>query len=182
LILARGHAEGRYYNFYLHGDNYEKPDCRFIKIENTTLPISIYHFHCQQNQADYFLEANNAKYIAIYGSKSEMTYAVAKFKDCDYVRYFGHGGIGSPAPDNPRGIDWFFRFENVTNFVFGGFSPQLLPSGGGRWISHQAPYHNWWSGAQGANHPLVEVVNGREMKVDKLASPILYVRGAPSWK
>jgi len=182
LIQARGHAEGRYYNFYLHGDHYEKPDCRLVKIEGTTRPISFYHFHCQHNQADYFFEADHAKYVAVYGSKSELTYAVALFRDCDFIRWFGHGGIGAPAPGNPRKIDWFFRFENVPNFVFGGFAPQLYGKGG-RWLSHQAPYHCWWIGSHGQNYALVDIQNGRNAsKLEKLSSPILYVRGNPSWK
>ena len=182
VIQARGCAEGRYYNFYLHGDHYEKPDCRLVKIEGTTRPISFYHFHCQHNQADYFLEADHAKHVAVYGSKSELTYAVALFRDCDFIRWFGHGGIGAPAPGNPRKIDWFFRFENVPNCVFGGFAPQLYGKGG-RWLSHQSPYHCWWIGAHGQNFALVDIQDGKNAsKLGKLSSPILYVRGNPSWK
>ncbi len=181
LILVRGNAGGRFYNFFLHGDHYEEPEGRLIRIEGTTHPISIYHFHCQQNQGDYFLEAVDANYVAIYGSKSELTYAVAKFTDCDHVRYFGHGGIGAPAPGNPRGIDWFFRFENVPDFVFGGFAPELDLKAG-HWISHQAPYHCWWRGARGDDYSLLDVAgDGAPVKVGKVLNPLLYVRGDPSW-
>jgi len=182
LVWVTGHGGGRFYNFFLHGDHYEKPDGRLIKIDGTTRPVSIYHFHCQHNQGDYFLEAVGAKYVAVYGSKSEMTFAIAKFKNCDQVRCFGHGGIGAPAPGNPRGIDWFFRFENVPNFVFGGFAPQLHAKGG-HFLKHQPPYHCWWLGAYGASRTLVDAQNGKkETRLDKRASPILYIRGNPSWE
>lgn len=181
LIQATGHAEGRFYNFYLHGDHYEKPDCRFVRIEGTARPIAFYSFHCQHNQADYYFEAVNAKHVAVYGSKSEQILGIALFRNCDHVRWFGHGGIGAPAPGNPRGIDWFFRFENTPNFVFGGFSPEL-DANQGRFISHQAPYHNWWRGAIGDARLLVDLHEGRTVQLDKLASPILYLRGNPAWK
>jgi hypothetical protein len=179
LILVTGHGGGRFYNFFLHGDHYEEPEGRLIRIEGTTAPLSIYHFHCQHNQGDYFLEAVGAERVAVYGSKSEMTFAIARFQDCGHVRYFGHGGIGAPAPGNPRGIDWFFRFDNVANFVFGGFAPQLYPEDG-HFRSHQAPYHCWWHGAHGQNHPLVETRPAdTKVEVGRREAPILYVRGEP---
>lgn len=180
LIYATGHGSGRYYNFFLHGDHYEEYEGRLIKIVGTTNPISIYHFHCQHNQGDYYLEAIGAQHLSVYGSKSEGTFGIARFENCDHIRYFGHGGIGTPAPDNPRGIDWFFAFDSVPNFVFGGFAPQLYGSGG-HWRSHQAPYHRWWHGSHADNHVLIEARDGQPTVLpDKHHSPILYVRGNPS--
>ncbi|MFP4379441.1 MAG: glycosyl hydrolase family 28-related protein [Candidatus Sumerlaeia bacterium] len=176
LIQARGNGEGKFYNFFLHGDHYEEPEGRLIKIEGTSKPISIYHFHCQHNQGDYYFEAVDAKHVSVYGSKSEMMYAIALFRDCDNVRYFGHGGIGAPVPDNPRGIDWFFRFENTPNFVFGGFAPQLNAKGG-HLVKHQAPYHCWWRGGHDNARALLEMHDGNLIEPPKLANPILYVRG-----
>ncbi len=181
LIQARGNAEGAIYNFFLHGDHYEEPQGRLIKIAGTHKPLSIYHFHCQHNQGDYYLEALNAQFVAVYGSKSEMTYAIARFADCDYIRYFGHGGIGAPAPGNPRGIHSFFRFENTPNFIFGGFAPQLH-NGKGGFVRHQAPYHCWWKGAHGDASMLIDKQHENTFTLPKLSTPILYIRGKPSWE
>lgn len=111
MALITGHGGGAWYNFRAssspHGRNY-----RHLLIQNTQEPLSFYQLSPQHVVSDYAVELRGAKQVSIFGTKDEGNQPMILARQCDYVRFIGHGGNAKGLPGN-----CLFRVEETPHFT-----------------------------------------------------------------
>ncbi|MCD8483834.1 MAG: hypothetical protein LR015_15000 [Verrucomicrobia bacterium] len=111
LIRIEGHGGGRWYGFHFHGYYPFGPEGELIRITDNQSPVHFYHLHAQHNTALNLIRLENARYVSIYGIKTEHHKTLLRSNQSEHVRIFGHGGIATPAPGGQH-----YYFDNNNDF------------------------------------------------------------------
>jgi hypothetical protein len=97
-VVIRGNGGGRWYNSFHHGDIWANGDFRFIRIEDNRQPLHIYHWHLQHVHSDAQAVFAGARFVTVYGIKSEHNSRFLEVLDSDHIRIFGWAGLADAEP------------------------------------------------------------------------------------
>lgn len=155
-VIISGCGGGNWYNF--------RDSSARLLVDGAQGPLRFYQFSVQQVTS----ELRGARHISFFGAKYEGNNPMLIFRDCDRVRFFGHGGNAKGRADAS-----LFVFERTPNFLFanGVDGPTKI---GSKSLSH-------WEGSTDPRlwHMLIErPSDGPELKLPPLDRPVLYQRGS----
>lgn len=120
LIRIEGFGGGRWYGFHYHGYAPFGPDANLIRITENKSPLHFYHLHAQHNTAEDLIRLDRARYVSIYGVKTEHHKVLLRSVGSEHIRIFGHGGIATPRPGGVH-----YAFENTTNFLIAAMADEV---------------------------------------------------------
>ena len=170
LVVVCAHGGGQWYNFNQGCRRWLGPDYRHLLIRGTREPLAIYQCNPEYARGDAEMEIRDAKFVSIYGLKSEYNAPVLRVRNSEHVRVFGYGG--NAAAWGGRSL---FVIERTGNFLLANLvdSPRLA----GKGKPDEAPGvgvdpRTW--------HMVIErTANGPEIRTKPLERPVLYRRGRP---
>lgn len=120
LLYITNNGGGRIYGHYFHGYAPFDRDGNLILVENNLNPVHFYHMHAQHNTAENLIRFVNAKYLTVYGMKTEHHHRLLKSVNSEHIRIFGHGGIATPKPG-----DQHYLFEDTSNFLLSNIGDEV---------------------------------------------------------
>jgi hypothetical protein len=186
FVLVTGHGGGRWYEFFnTNSANNQGADYRHLLIRDTPGPLRIYQCNPEhaipggktsrgvQNLPQ--MEIVGAKFIAIYGLKSEGNNPVLWARNCDHLLLTGTGGNASAMKDSA-----LYVFEDVPNFLCANLvdSPRATTSDYLRFSGAAVDPENWSMLRDVQKGNVVDT--RREQPPSRGADrPVLYLRGQP---
>ncbi|MEI8291371.1 MAG: glycosyl hydrolase family 28-related protein [Verrucomicrobiota bacterium] len=125
LVLVAGNGGGRWYNFFQESWLAQGPNYRHLLVKGTHEPLAIYQCNPEHARSDANMEVCGARYVSLYGVKSEGNQPVISVRDSDHIRIFGYGGNAAA-----RAGTALFTFENTPNFLVANLIDSPRFSGG----------------------------------------------------
>lgn len=172
LVQFSGNGGGRWYNAFYHGDIWAAGDFSLIEVRDTREPLNIYAWHLQHVHSDSQAVFRNARYVSVFGIKSEHNSRFLSVYDSDHIRIFGWAGLADARIGGSH-----FYFENTPNFLHAAmseenhynFEPEVLSSCDNPLIVHHI---SLFDGIQ-------ENFEGMAFRTPEVTRTIYYKRGAP---
>ena len=125
LVLVAGNGGGRWYNFFQESWLVQGPNYRHLLVKETHEPLAIYQCNPEHARSDANMEIHGARYVSLYGVKSEGNQPIISVRDSDHIRIFGYGGNAAARLGTA-----LFTFENTPNFLVANLIDSPRFSGG----------------------------------------------------
>lgn len=174
VVQVSNNGGGKWYNFH-HSLPYipMKNNGRILSIKNTRYPLAFYslepqcikgsHDPVQSGENPVTIEADNVKFLSIFGAKTEGNSIFLKAVNSDHIRVFGHSGLGTGCLGGS-----LYDISNTANFLIANISDQIYMQ------SDYSTYaNNFIRYRYDDYYPICD--NGTFIPVDE--RPVLYKRG-----
>lgn len=158
------------------GDGLLNPRCGRTRIRNNDAPVHIYNFHDQHSAQDGSIILENARYVSIYGLKTEQTNSLLRCYNSGDIRVFGMGNTTNHVVGHA-----YVHFDECTNYVAAVMFDRLLCDKGVTWCSPDCFGRICFVARQlcAVTHPVEEVVGGSFATTASMERPVLLKSGSP---